>query len=236
MKHTTSRLALAPALAVLVCSLPSLANADTVGAKSDAPSVFFGADLAMGSPVGEFDRYVDTSFGFSAHVGVPIASILSLRIEGAHFIYGSDTWRTANPSFPGVSFEMNTNNTMSYLGTGPQLTGRLGPVRPYVHASLGVAYLATATSLRGNGNEERLAEDTNFHDVTLAYGAGGGLAIPLPGTGWTLSVGSFYQAGGRAEYVLKGGLRNNGDGTVSPQKVESTTGLLRFHVGVSAGL
>ena len=145
------------------------------------PPVFLGAEFALGSPQGEFAKTSVPATGSICTRVSQLASLLGIRVDIAHLIYGSDSWKAMNPSFPGVSFEMNTTNAMTYFGIGPQLIGRLGPLRPFVNASVGFTYLATSTELRGNNKEENVTEDTNFKDFAFAYGAGAGLAIPLPG-------------------------------------------------------
>ncbi len=227
-------------LAFSLASLSAMAAAEPLasggGEIKDAP-IYIGGELAVGSPLGEFDKNVDTSVGVGVHVGYRLASFLSIRFDIAHLIYGSDSWRTTNPSFPGVSFEMNTENTLTFFGLGPQLTGRLGPLRPFVNLSGGFETLSTSTTLRGNGQEMNVAEDTNFRDYAWAWGGGAGVHVPIPAwKGVTVSLGAFYQAGGNAEYVLKGGLRRNGDGTVSPETVESKTGLVRYQLGLTMGM
>ena len=163
-----------------VAATATAARAEATATEAKGPPVFLGAEFALGSPQGEFAKHVDEQLRLRSAPGVQLASVLGIRFDIAHLIYGSDSWKAMNPSFPGVSFEMNTTNTMTYFGLGPQLTGRLGPLRPFVNASVGMTYLATSTELRGNNKEENVTEDTNFKDFTLAYGAGAGLAIAIP--------------------------------------------------------
>ena len=184
------RLAL-PLLAIAAATAP--ASAEEAVKQVQGPPVFLGAEFAVGRPQGEFAEYVGTSYGFDLHAGVQLASLLGIRVDIAHLIYGSDSWKAMNPSFPGVSFETNTTNAMTYLRIRTAADRALGPAAA-VHQRVGGFHIPRHLHrTEGQQQGKKCNRDTNFKDFAFAYGAGAGLAIPLPGfKGATFSLAAFY--------------------------------------------
>lgn len=126
-----------------------------------------------------------------------------------------------------------------------------GAVRPYAEGLFGFNYFFTETILRERGRPgadgERL-RDTNFEDVALAYGFGGGLKLRVyqgevetNSNGGNASAMSIYinlqgryMFGREAEYLQSGSIRiENSD--VFYDISESETDLLYFKLGVVFG-
>jgi len=123
---------------------------------------------------------------------------------------------------PEVRFDVETFNNivqgLLFLRAQP----RKGAVRPFVEGLAGISYLYTETSISEHEFPwDEVASDTNFDDLTVTAGAGGGLAIHLkwwphraPGRprGETLiDIKVRYMAGGRAKYLKQGSIVVVGD-------------------------
>ena len=74
--------------------------------------------------------------------------------------------------------------------------------------------------------------------MTLAYGGGAGLYIPVRRGHSPISIdaGLAYRRNGRADYLLEGGIEDNPDGSITLDPIRSDTDLLTFHIGVSVGI
>lgn len=137
------------------------------------------------------------------------------------------------------------------LGTGNIFVRFLAPdtvIRPYMDGLLGFNYFYTETVIkeRGFGNDEPILRDTNFEDIALNYGFGGGLRIRIfdgseadrdsegfvPGVRSAhINLSGRYLFGREAEYLKKGSIRReNGEAFYDIQK--SRTDLLYFKVGL----
>ena len=65
-------------------------------------------------------------------------------------------------------------------GVGPQIAVPVGPFRPYVSGTVGVAYFFTESSLSGGSEVEQFARSTNQSDANVALAGGGGEAPERP--------------------------------------------------------
>ncbi|MEZ4415607.1 MAG: hypothetical protein R3E10_07610 [Gemmatimonadota bacterium] len=200
-----------------------------------------GGHLVVAMPVGEFGDYVDIGGGFAGFgvLYLDPARVVGLRLDGAWLIYGSRTVRRPlSPTVPFVDVDVTTQNWIARLGFGPEVALGSGPVRPYLHGSIGFSYFATTTSVEGSLNTEPFASSTNFDDITFALAGGGGLRIRLSGARAhrvSLDVGSEYVRNGRTEYLREGGLRETPGGGVQAEPIRSRTNLVTFYLGVSVG-
>jgi hypothetical protein len=136
--------------------------------------------------------------------------------------------------------DLETTNSMFLFGVGPQLMVPTGQLRPYLNGSVGLAYLSTQSYIRGRDqpDEYRFGNTTHFDDVSLAYGAGAGVYIPITRRRRPISleVGARYQRSGRTQYLVEGSITDNPDGTLSFLPLESNIDLATFHVGITVGL
>jgi hypothetical protein len=191
-------------------------------------------------PVGEFQRQVDWGGGLHLFgVWNPARSFpVGLRLDAAIMLYGYERF-TVPPSsvLPRVRLEGTTTNWILTTGVGPQLTLGRGWLRPYGFATVGFAYYATSSELKGwDGGS--FANTTNFDDASGAVSLGVGTLIHLsrgrhPAL---LDISAVSVQGGTAQYLRKGSLVDQPDGTVTFVPIESRTNNLQLRIGVAVGL
>lgn len=203
--------------------------------------------LSMGGlfPVGAFNDHVSQEgFALGLFIGTkPWSAPVYAGFELSASFYGYAHRHEYLSGIPEVRFDVETWNNiiqgLLFLRAQP----RRGAVRPFVEGLAGVSYLFTDTTISGHEfpwNE--VASDTNFSDLTVAAGAGGGLAIHL---GWSrvrnpqrprgevlIDVKVRYIAGGRAEYLKQGSLVVVGD-EVTYTFERSATSFVTAQVGIS---
>lgn len=203
---------------------------------------FGGAQIQYARPVGEFHDYVQHGFGVNANVVWPVRteSVLALRGDGGFIVYGSETQRVCFSSTVGcrVELDLTTTNSIAYVNIGPQLMVPRGAVRPYANAAIGFSYFGTTSQVEGSSGSEPFASTSNFSDVTFAWTTGGGLLIPVS-TGKSpiaIDMGVRYHSNGQVEYLKKGDITDNPDGSISYEPTRSEANLLTFQIGVSVGI
>ena len=199
-----------------------------------------GIQLLGAAPVGEFADYIDGGFGLGLNVEWPVAaeSWLSLRGDLGWLLYGEETKKVCFESTGcRVTLDLTTTNNIFFLNAGPQLGAPSGPIRPYVNASGGLAYFATTSSVKGDDSADSFASDTNFDDFTLAWGAGGGLLIPVSHgrTPVMIDIGAQYHGNGSVEYLKKGDIIENPSGPPTLKVTRSDANFVSFRLGVTIG-
>ena len=200
-----------------------------------------GGGLLVAQPIGEFDDYIDTGFGLGAHglFRLDRSGIVGLRLDGGFVNYGSQTKRVPLSNTIGgrIRVDVNTSNNIFFLAAGPQLMMPTGGVRPYVNAGAGVSVFATTSSVEGVDSTEPFASDNNHSDVTLAYGGGAGLYIPVYRGRSVVSIdlGARYHSNGSVEYLREGSIRDLPDGSIQITPIRSRADLVTYHLGVSIG-
>ena len=207
------------------------------------PRAFVGGTAVVGQTVGEFHDFVDNSFGLSGHFLYTLdrRGIFGLRADGGFVNYGNDRKRVPLSSTIGgrILVDVNTANNIVMLGVGPQLMAPSGPVRPYATGSIGMAYFVTESSVEGSRNNQAFASTTNFDDLTIAYTGAAGVLIPIARRSRTpiaLDIGARYHRNGEVEYLRKGSIRDNNDGTITITPIRSEANLITYHLGVQVGL
>ncbi|HKP74089.1 MAG TPA: hypothetical protein VJT67_01040 [Longimicrobiaceae bacterium] len=206
------------------------------------PRHFLGGELTAASPQGEFHDYVSSGWGGGLHylLRVDRDGWLALRADASLINYGHERQRVIlSPTVGGrIGLDLVTDNNIAFFGAGPQIGLPTGAIRPYANGFAGVSYIFTESSVRGTSSGESFASTTNFDDSSFAYGAGGGLYIPVSHgrNPVSLDMGVAYRHNGTAEYLREGDITDNPDGSITLHPVFSDTNLLTFHVGVSVGL
>jgi hypothetical protein len=240
MKRLTS--AVLTSLGVALLSLASgTASAQGLRVVPDQFRTVLGVGGTVLRPVGEFQDHVRWGGGLNLFgVFHPARSLpLGLRLEGGGILYGHETFAVAaTPILPRVVLEGTTSNFIATLGAGPQLTLGSGWLKPYGYGTIGFAYFATTSELRGISGGDPFATTTNFDDWSGSLAWGGGLLIQLSSARrpamLDLSVQSAYS--GPTEYLRKGSLVDLPDGTVAFTPIRSRTDMLQFRVGIAVGL
>jgi hypothetical protein len=207
-----------------------------------SPVVYGGVQLVYARPVGEFREHVKHGGGLNMNaVWTPRRDgPLALRADGGFIVYGSETKRVCFSSTVGcrVQLDLTTTNSIAYLNAGPQLMLPAGPVRPYVNAAVGFSYFATTSQVEGTQDNQPFASTTNFDDVTLSWLGGGGVLIPLSSgrTPVLLDIGARYNGNGRVEFLKRGDIQDNPDGSISYTPTRSDANLVTLQMGVSVGI
>jgi hypothetical protein len=197
----------------------------------------FGLDFVVAQPVGEFADYVDSGFGGTLHVVVPVepTASLALRVGLDYIVYGHETEYTSYLGFP---LEITRSNNILAANVGAQVTSPAGAIRPYLNGTVGLGYFFTQSSLSGRySSGDDFDSRTNYEDVTFAWTGGAGLYIPLTrgDTPVSLDLGARYHGNGRARYLREGSIEENSGGGITYTPIESETNLVVYQVGISVG-
>lgn len=206
------------------------------------PRFYVGIQGAYARPVGEFSDYVEHGGGLDLHLAWPITAgnPLALRLGGGFVVYGRETREVCFSATVGcrILLDLSTTNSIAYGNIGPQLMLPYGPVRPYINGTIGFSYFATTSSVDGvDGNDDDFASTTNFDDITFGWGSGAGLLIRLSSgrTPVLLDLGARYHGNGEVEYLKRGDIIDNPDGTITITPTRSEANLLTFQLGVVIG-
>lgn len=216
--------------------------ASSVAAQSDEPvRGFVGGDILIATPVGEFAENVGTGFGLGLHgrLSGSETSLISLRLDLGFLNYGNETIRICVTLPCRVTGDLTTSNNIFFGGLGPELGLVGGPFRLYGNVSGGFAYFATTSSVEGANNQgDPFAQSTNFDDTTFAWMSGGGIQLRAMAGRHPLlvDVGARYHGNGEAEYLRKGDIEDQPDGSVVINPQRSETNLWTFRIGVSVGI
>ncbi|MGD2120631.1 MAG: hypothetical protein PVJ76_02755 [Gemmatimonadota bacterium] len=205
------------------------------------PKATVGMNFILGDPVGEFDHFVGTGVGgdFFGRLPLDPMGFLSLRGDLGFLIYGYESQRVC---FEGVGCRvqarLRTTNNIFFGGLGPELAIPLRNARPYVHAFLGFSYFNTTSSLDDLWGGDSDFNTENFGDGTMSWGVGGGLELNVHRgrTPVDLNFGFRYHENGRMEYLTKGDIVDNPDGSITLYPVVSEANLMAYHFGVSIGI
>ena len=228
-------------LLVLSLLAPVLLSAQSPAeAVARSPNVYLGASFLIAEPQQDFRDHINTSYGGSINVRwLPAANgPFALRLEAGGIGYGNESKSVPlSPTVARVTVDVTTDYFILFAHAGPQLTLPRGAFRPYIAPSLGATYIATVSSVSGDDSDS-FAEDTNFDDVLFSFGATGGALLRLA-TGRvpvSLDLSVRYFRNGDASFLVKGGIHENGDGTITLNPVHSSIDLLTFQIGASIGI
>jgi hypothetical protein len=230
-----------PLVAALLLATPLIAQqappADP--GTSGVPRWSFGLAADLGRPTGDFKQNVSNSGGALGHLRVRLdeSGIVSLRLQAGWLNYGHESKRLCLAATPGcrVEVDVSTVNGILFAGVGPELAFQLGKLRAYGHGLVGASRFATVSAIGGGILPDLVAGDDNFGDNGFAWSAGGGLQLPITRR-VALDFGVEYQGHGEREYLLKGGLTDNANGSLSFAPRRSTANLVAFRLGMTASL
>lgn len=207
----------------------------------------------VGVPQGAFrDNVDDLGFGVDVFGGLGFGqSPVVLGLNVGFLIYGREKRKAPfSTTIPDVTVEVTTTNNILKSHLVLRVQPPEGTLRPYLDGLFGLKYLFTQTRVEneGFGQQEAIAQSTNFDDVALSYGLGGGVAIelyrPQPTTpekktieALELRLGAEYLFGSEAEYLREGPIEDiNGNGRIEESELDvqrSRTALLVPQLGVS---
>jgi hypothetical protein len=206
-----------------------------------------GLDFIIGLPQNEFrDNIDDEGYGISGHFGYFIGnSPVMVGADIGYLNYGSEERHEPfSDTIPDVTVEVRTTNNIFMLHGFARLQPQRGSIRPYFEGSYGFKYLFTRTSVHDEDSyyEEAIASSTNIDDFAGSWGAGAGVDIRLwegrrktPNRGVfdiSLNLSAKYLWGSEAEYLKKGSIRRDPDGSVTYFVMRSDTDMLMLHAGI----
>ena len=227
-----------PALAQMVPATPDtavrvgdVAIDTTLVAPRPRPAsrVSGGGSLFYVQPRGDFARHVGGGLGYSlgAAWSADAAGTFGFRAE----------WQDVTYGYESVD-DSTARNVIRTLDLGPQLTIPAGPVRPYVSASVGVAYTGTHGSVPCRSNctydedGDRLDDTYSYLPrMTYSVARAAGVLVQLTKAtagraAWWLDLRVSRRHNGRTRYATHG----------ADNVVVGNTDYRVWHVGVSAGL
>ena len=202
----------------------------------------FGLSFLAADPQGEMGLLVDDGFGGQVFGSFPLdrAGHVRIRADLGFLIYGHERQRYCFSVPIGCRIEMDltTTNSIAFGGVGPELVFATGGVQPYVNGSVGFSYFFTSSALSGDAEYEDHFTTTNYDDVVMAWRAGGGLRVRVSDGRkpvW-LDMAVEHHENGTANYLTKGDIQDNPDGSITLFPTRSDANLLAFRFGVSIGI
>lgn len=231
MKYSAINIAL---LAMFAFSL-ILANS----ASAQRGELVAGGNLSFGFPQGPFqDQLDEVGIGFNGLVGYVLPrSPIMIGLDFGFNIFAVD--RRSEPLSSTIpDLRVNIENSYNMLTTMflIRASGNSHVFRPYVDALVGFNYLFTETTVRSRSTQIEFASDTNFDDITFAYGIGAGMmysVYKIDDTNVFLNIQTRYILGGRADYLKRGSITTN-NGEVFYDVSNSRTDMLYFQIGIVA--
>lgn len=229
--------------ALMACLLTMLAPVAAVEAQTaGAPRGYFDVTLVGAQPTGDFGMNVDEGWGLElgGRYELDPNGLLSVRGSLGFINYGNETLQFCSVYSCRVGVDLNTSNNILFVGVGPELAVRMGPLRPYARAALGVGYFVTTSGLSGSDDwfDHTYAHTDNYDDVVFQKRLGAGLGLRLsngPRPVW-LDLGADYHRNGMASYLIEGDIVDEPDGSIIIYPQRSEANLWSFRVGVSVGL
>jgi len=208
--------------------------------ESRAPVVYIDFAGLASNAVGEFGDLVGAGGGVNLSAKVfPLEDSrnFGLRADLGWVIYGLESVPTCISDPCRVQTDIKTSNNIFYFGLGPEVILIRGRFEPYVYGTLGTSVFNTGSTLQGEYFEgaETHFNTTHLNDWTFAWRAGGGIRYGI-WEDFSLDFGVEHHGNGVVDYLTKGDVIDNPDGTVSINPRRSEANLLTFRLGVSLGL
>jgi len=213
--------------------------------RSSDARVFLGGSLSFADPVGEFALFVEDGWGFDGHLRVAVdpLGLISMRLNGGFIQYGRERQSVCLSLTVGcrIVTDLVTTNNIAYLDAGPELGVDFGPLRPYAGIAAGLAYFETSSSLSDFDDYDYdydVFETTNWDDLVLAWRARTGLQVRVGGrrNPVYLDFSTVWHNNGDAEYLRRGDIEDNPDGSITVYPTFSEANLVTYQFGVSVGL
>jgi len=226
------------AASILLVGSALILSTDASAQHRSGPGGNVGISFIAADAIGAFDLAIDQGFGMEAQVGIPIAADghLRLRLDGGFMIYGLQQVRYCDFTCR-VGPELTTTNSIFYGGVGPEIVLARGRIQPYVHASAGMSWFVTSSSLDDYDGYGPYLETTNYSDEVFGWKFGGGIRFGAGGSERVfIDLGVVMHDNGRVSYLTEGDIVDNADGSVTLYPQLSEADLLSFKLGVSFAL
>jgi opacity protein-like surface antigen len=193
----------------------------------------------IGQPIGDFKQNVTNAAGVQGHVLLRLDryGFASLRMQGGWLNYGHESQRSCLGATPScrVAVNVTTVNGIFSLGLGPQLSVPFGRVRTYGYGLIGMSRFATLSGLGGGVVPDIVAGDEHYADSDMVWSGGVGLQLPVH-QNTTIDVGIAYESHGQRNYLIKGGLTDEPDGSLGFDIKRSKADLYAIRIGVTLAL
>lgn len=195
-------------------------------------------------PLGSLQQNIGFGYGGNAayQFNLDRDGIISLRGDLGFLGYGQESFTVPLSTTIGgrIRVKVRTTNYVVPMSVGPQLTWPRGSVRPYVNGGIGTQYFYTESTVDGldDNDNNSFASTKNFSDWTSTWVAGGGVYLPVyqKNLKVLLDIGVQYVAGGRAQYLRPGSIKDLPNAQISITPLESDTHLMLVRLGVRIGL
>ena len=202
------------------------------------PGGSFSVSLVGADAIGDLGTVVDKGFGLQLGGALPMAAAghLRIRADAGFVVYGVERLYYCGFSCR-VNSELTTTNNILFAGIGPELVLSRGDVQPYVFGTAGVSYFVTSSSLDDQDGYGPYLQTTNSSDAVYGLKSGGGLRLRMGGRHKAiyLDLGVERHDNGIANYLTRGDIQDNPDGTVTLFPNRSDADLTTFRLGVTIG-
>ena len=201
-----------------------------------------GISFLVGEPQGEMGVLVDEGFGLQLDGAFLSAADghLLLRADFGFMIYGHERQQFCYGAPVGcrIGLDLTTDNAILFGGIGPEIVLATGAIEPYVNASLGFSAFITTSSLGDDDGYDDYASTTNFSDGVFAVRVGGGVRIRVNDGRKPvyLDFGVERHQNGVADYLTKGDIIDNPDGSITMFPNRTEANMVTFRMGVSFGI
>ena len=231
------------ALAGLLC-LAATASGQLPPSLQDSNAVIIprwhaGLSAEAGQPVGDFKRNVNNAAGVQGHLLLRLDryGLFSMRLQGGWLNYGHESQRSCLGTAPHcrVAVNLTTANGIFSLALGPQFSVPLGRIRTYGYGLIGMSRFVTVSGLGGGLLPDLVAGSENFGDGGVVLSGGIGVQLPVHRS-TTIDLGVGYERHGERDYLLKGGLTDNPDGSLGLDIQRSKADLYAIRIGVTTEL
>jgi hypothetical protein len=204
-----------------------------------------GADFLIGLPQNEFrDNIREEGYGISGHFGCFLGdSPIMVGADIGYVKYGSEKHsESISETIPEITVDVKTTNNILLFHGFARVQPQEGPVRPYFEGLYGFKYLFTRTSITDHWYDEPIASATNYDDLAGSWGVGTGVDIKLwdgskqsGGRGVfdvSLNLSAKYLWGSEADYMKKGSIIRDPDGSLTYVVYRSRTDMLMPQAGI----
>lgn len=223
---------------IVISSLLSL-PASAEGQRARGPGGFAGVSFVAADAVGDLGTVVNEGFGLELSGGLPVAGDGHLRLRGdlGFVIYGHEQIRYCSFGCR-VESELTTTNNIIWGGIGPEVVLARGPIQPYVHASAGVSFFVTSSSVDDRDGLGPYLETTNYSDAVFGWKFGGGLRFRVSRGHRPvfIDLGVERHDNGVTNYLTEGDIVDEPDGSITLYPNRSDADLVSFRLGVAIGV
>jgi hypothetical protein len=219
---------------VLITSTVAVSGAQ---AQLTLPSRFsVGGDLTLSQPKSEFAENVGNGYGFdfTGLFSLDPKGFFNIRGDLGGVQYGRETKHLTSQFTGRIRYNLETDNRIEFGSIGVQLQNPDGWFRPYANAAIALTGFTTQSTLSDDNNTFEPLSNTNSNDMSHAWIFGGGVKIPFSRfSSGALNFGARYFYGGEAQYLTRGDIVDQPDGSVVLNFRNSKTDLVLWQLGAS---